>query len=147
MLPNQPGTRRDRPKVSPKICGGAGGSKREESRRPDGSLGLPSLLDLGLPYKAQPPRPLPPPTPPPSYAGQRQPPPPPPLSALAPALPRFPAPFATPCSRRLREEWSPELAAPNPPRRTQEGRGLRPTENTARGACALLRGQSFVFPA
>lgn len=51
MLPNQPGTRRDRPKVSPKICGGAGGSKREESRRPDGSLGLPSLLDLGLPYK------------------------------------------------------------------------------------------------
>ena len=51
-------------------------------------------------------------------------------------------PFATLCWRRLREEWSRELSAPNPPRRTHRGRGLKSTENGARGACAGLRRES-----
>lgn len=42
-------------------------------------------------------------------------------------------------------KWSRELSAPSPPRRTHRGRGLKSTENGARGACALLRRESWLL--
>lgn len=37
------------------------------------------------------------------------------------------------CWKRRRQEWSREITAPNSPRRVRKGRGLRVTENRARG--------------
>lgn len=104
-----------------------------EAQQPASCLGSSFCQRLLRLFHAQPPRPLPPPPPPPSYTGQRPPPPPPPLSALAPAPPRFPAPFATMCWRRLGERAVARALRSQPSSKDAQGAGLKTNGKRSEG--------------